>query len=178
MKPIALIGLRGTGKTTVGRRLAELLGGGFVDTDELLTTLAGRSIATIFATEGEAAFRRLESHAIGEALAHSPSVLSLGGGSLVRDENVALLADRVVFVWLTAPPATLAARVLADPSSALTRPALTGATLLEELLDLQTTRTGRFAALASLVVDTTSISPGDVADFIRRELQAKGPAFR
>jgi shikimate kinase len=75
-KCIALIGFRGCGKTTVGRELARLLGGECVDTDEVIVERAGRSIAEIFASEGESGFRKRESEAIREVVRTPPAVMA------------------------------------------------------------------------------------------------------
>src|SRR3954471_2851015 len=81
---ILLSGFMGAGKSTVGRRLAELAGVPFVDLDEAITARAGKSIAAIFAESGEAAFRALEAEELGRALeAQGPQVLALGGGALL-----------------------------------------------------------------------------------------------
>ncbi|MDQ3986410.1 MAG: shikimate kinase, partial [Actinomycetota bacterium] len=79
---IVLVGFMGAGKTTVGRALATRLGLGFVDTDELVETRAGASVAEIFATGGEAAFRELEREVAAEVLVGEDRVVALGGGAI------------------------------------------------------------------------------------------------
>lgn len=110
---IVLVGFMGAGKTTVGRAVAARLGRPFVDTDELIAAVAGRSIATIFAEDGEPFFRRLEAEAIIEVLTGAPAVVSLGGGAVgspaVRE---ALAGHRVVFLDVSYDEAL--ARVGAD----------------------------------------------------------------
>jgi len=108
---IALIGFMGTGKTTVGRLVAEQLRFGYVDTDELIQTQTDRSINDIFKTEGEAAFRALE-QAVVEALAlRSGSVIATGGGLPVNPNNLASLKRHALVVSLWSSPEKIWERV-------------------------------------------------------------------
>ncbi len=90
---VVLIGMPASGKSTVGKLLAERLGRKFIDTDELITEADGRSIPEIFAEDGEAHFRRLESEAIARAAAESSAVIATGGGAVLRGENVEALRE-------------------------------------------------------------------------------------
>jgi shikimate kinase len=112
---VALVGLMGSGKTTVGRRAAKLLDRPFVDADESFIPRYGRTVAEVVATEGEAAFRDKEAVLLGELLAvRSDLVIATGGGVVVRDANRALLGGPGVFVvYLHADPAFLASRTRA-----------------------------------------------------------------
>jgi len=113
----------GAGKSKVGVLVAERLGRPFVDTDDLIEAAAGRTIPGIFASDGEAAFRRMETEAIARALAGCPGVLALGGGAPTREENWALLRRADAFViYLRADPETILER-LADHDD---RPLLAG----------------------------------------------------
>lgn len=114
---VVLVGLMGSGKSTVGLALAERLGRQLLDTDALVEARAGRSIRDIFATDGEQAFRDLEAEVLAEVLAGStPAVVATGGGVVLREANRAALrlADARV-VWLCAEPATLLERVRSAP---------------------------------------------------------------
>jgi shikimate kinase len=82
---IILIGYRGSGKTTAGRRAAERLGWAFVDSDEEIVKRAGKSIRTIFGEDGEPAFRDLESAVVKELAPRPDHVISLGGGAVMRE---------------------------------------------------------------------------------------------
>src|SRR6202035_2258848 len=96
---VALVGFMASGKSTIGRKLARRLGAPFVDTDALVVRAHG-PIAAIFAGEGEAAFRRYELTAIGEALDATPAgVLALGGGALTDAKSCELLHDRAYRVF-------------------------------------------------------------------------------
>jgi shikimate kinase len=112
---VALVGLMGSGKTTVGRRAAKLLDRAFVDADESFIPRYGRTVAEVVAAEGEAGFRDKESELLGELLAvESPLVVATGGGVVVREANRALLRGPDVFVvYLHADPAFLASRTRA-----------------------------------------------------------------
>jgi shikimate kinase/3-dehydroquinate synthase len=111
---IVLIGFMGTGKTEVGRRLAEQLGRPFVDTDAIIERRAGRTVARIFAEDGEPAFRELESAAVAEAAAAPGRIIATGGGVPLRDDNMRHLRRHGVIVALTAAPQEILARVGPD----------------------------------------------------------------
>ena len=97
---IALIGMPGCGKTTGGRALADLLGRPFYDADEQIEARAGRKIPDIFAQDGEAAFRRLETEVLAELSRQSGAVIATGGGVVTREENRDLLRQNSTIVWL------------------------------------------------------------------------------
>ncbi|HEV8297050.1 MAG TPA: shikimate kinase [Acidimicrobiales bacterium] len=109
---IALVGMMGSGKSSVARRAARRLGLRHVDVDVEIERSAGCSIAALFASEGEGAFRDRETAALRAALdADEPVVIATGGGAVLRAENRALLRERATVVWLRAEPATLLGRV-------------------------------------------------------------------
>src|SRR5665213_4424801 len=116
---IGLIGYRGCGKTTVGRKLADRLWQPFADTDELIVQQAGKSISDIFAQSGEAAFRDLESKVFREVCQHPEGVVALGGGALDRPENREILkASGHKLIYLKCEPPELLRRIEADPQTA------------------------------------------------------------
>ncbi|MGH7789702.1 MAG: shikimate kinase, partial [Candidatus Binatia bacterium] len=104
MATVVLTGFMGTGKSSVGERLAARLGAPFVDTDLLIERRAGRPIAALFAAEGEAPFRALERQAIAEAVGVPRAVIATGGGAIVDAENLATLRAAAPIVCLTARP--------------------------------------------------------------------------
>lgn len=108
---IALIGFMGTGKSTVGRILAEHLHFTFVDTDELIESRAGKTIAGIFASDGEAVFRQLERDVVTELGARKKMVISTGGGLGANESNVASLKEHALVVCLWASPEMIWERV-------------------------------------------------------------------
>lgn len=110
-RTIALVGLMGAGKSTVGRRLAERLGREFFDSDAEIEKAAGLSISDIFALHGEADFRRGEKQVIRRLLERPPHVLATGGGAFLDADTRAMMRERAITVWLNADLETLWRRV-------------------------------------------------------------------
>jgi shikimate kinase len=108
---LALIGFMGTGKTSVGRLAAEQLHFEYLDTDELIQTHTGRTIADIFKTDGEAAFRALEKKVVAELANRNKTVVSTGGGLPANAENLASLKTHALVVCLWASPEKIWERV-------------------------------------------------------------------
>lgn len=168
--PISLIGYRGTGKTTVARLLAGLLGYDWVDADVEVELRAGKSIASIFADEGEQAFRDLEAAVVADLCQRESTVLALGGGAILREENRECLRACQQVVWLQASAETIAERIGGDPTTAGRRPNLTnrgGRTEIEQLL---ATREPIYRACATLEVDTEGKDPAEIAAEIAASL--------
>src|SRR5437762_10029536 len=111
MGAIVLTGFMGTGKSGVGRRLATRLGRAFVDTDQLVERRAGKSVAAIFADDGEPAFRALERDAVATAAARGDAVIAVGGGAVLDATNLTRLRAAGVVVCLTAAAETILRRV-------------------------------------------------------------------
>ncbi|HWQ32943.1 MAG TPA: shikimate kinase [Blastocatellia bacterium] len=101
--PIFLTGFMGSGKSTVGQALADLLGRPFIDLDTRIEAITNRSIPDIIASDGEERFRQLESETLREIAKMSNSVIALGGGAITREENRRLILDEGISVWLDAP---------------------------------------------------------------------------
>ncbi|WP_284125174.1 shikimate kinase [Parerythrobacter aestuarii] len=109
-RPIVLVGLMGVGKSTVGRRLASLIGRDFIDADEEIEDAAQMSISEIFAEFGEEYFRDGERRVIARLMEEKQGVIATGGGAFVNDETRALILDKSIAVWITADIATLVER--------------------------------------------------------------------
>lgn len=167
----ALVGYRGTGKTTVGRLLAERLGWRFVDADQRIEAIAGRPIAAIFAERGEPAFRDLEQSVLAELATADRLVLATGGGAVVRPANRPVLRRFGCVAWLTADPAVLADRLRAEADN---RPALTAAGTLGEIADVLAARTPFYREVADVTVGTDGLSPAEIAESILRSDVAAG----
>ncbi|MDQ1740499.1 MAG: shikimate kinase [Pseudonocardiales bacterium] len=156
---VVLVGLPGTGKSTVGAELARRLGVTFADSDELIAQQTGRSVGEIFAQQGEPAFRQLEADMIAEALAGFDGVLALGGGA-VTTESVRqdLLGSGVPVLQLCAEPAELLSRLAGSEP----RPLLAG-DAAGRLAELAETRSRLYAEVASVRIDTDGRSVTEVA---------------
>lgn len=162
---LVLIGYRGTGKTTVARELARRLGWDWVDADVEVELRAGKSIAAIFADDGEPRFRDLEAAVIAELAQRPRTVVAAGGGVVLRPENRAVLAEaREGVVWLRASVATLVARIAADATTAARRPALTAAGSVAEVGPLLAEREPLYQAVATVAIETDDRSPQAIVE--------------
>lgn len=150
-RPIALVGLMGAGKTTVGRRLAKALGLKFFDADKEIERAADRSVVEIFSDFGEEAFRDGERKVIARLLDEGPCVLALGGGAFANDATRAIVRDKAVTVWLKADLDTLMERV----SRRDTRPLLLTGDPRQVMAELMAKREAAYSQ-ADLTVDATS----------------------
>ncbi len=110
-RTVALVGLMGAGKSTIGRRLATALQLPFADADDEIVSAAGRSIQDIFKEHGECAFRRGERQVISRLLAGPVHVLATGGGAFIDPQTRALMKERAISIWLKAPLDVLMQRV-------------------------------------------------------------------
>jgi shikimate kinase len=168
--PIFLIGYRGTGKSAVARHLAERLGFDSIDADEEIERRAGKSIATIFADDGEPAFRNLESQLVAELARRRRTVIALGGGAVLRETNRIAIRAAGPVVWLTAPVDVIVARLATDPATAGRRPNLTKTGGRAEVEALLAERTPIYRECATLTVDTDGKTCAQVADEIAASL--------
>jgi len=177
---IALIGPRGSGKSSVGQLLARRLGWIFLDADVVLEQ-AGQSIRSLFATEGEAGFRDRESAVLAQLCQLPRHVIATGGGVILRAENRALLRRSAWVVWLTADVVTLSRRLADDVSTADRRPALTAvasAASTEEIAAILRIREPLYRECADAVVDTTDRNPEAIAEAIDLSFRARSERAR
>jgi shikimate kinase len=169
-RPIFLIGYRGAGKTSVARELATRLDYKWVDADDVVEKEAGKSIAEIFAEDGEQAFRDRESDAVAKLSRGQKIVISLGGGAVLRQENQKAIRAAGPVVWLTASVDTILKRLSADPTTASRRPNLTKTGGRAEVEALLAQRTPLYRQCATLVVDTDGKTAAEVAEEIAARL--------
>lgn len=167
-RSIALVGLSGTGKSTIAPLLVSHLGfGASIDLDRLIEERFGRTVEAIFSEDGEAAFRRAETDALAEALAGPPVVIAAGGGVVLAQENRSQLRSNATVVWLRASPAHLAER-LSDTAEA--RPLLAGDAHFA-LDRLASEREALYAEVADLIVDVEGL---DVAAVVAEVIRGVG----
>ena len=140
-RPIVLVGMMGAGKSTVGRRVANLLGRDFVDADEAIEQAAQMSVSEIFSQFGEAYFRDGERRVIARLIEQGHGVIATGGGAFVNDETRALILDQAIAVWIQADLATLVERT----SRRSTRPLLKNGNPAEILSRLSEQREAYYA---------------------------------
>lgn len=171
MPRLTLIGYRGTGKSTVARLVAERLGCGWRDADDVFERETGSGIADHFRDHGEPSFRALEAMILQRLLDDDESgVVATGGGVVLREENRRLLRRRGrPVVWLDAPAEVILERLVGDPSTAKARPALTAAGVLAEVPAILASREPLYAATADLRIDARG-TPQEVAERIERAL--------
>ena len=158
---ITLTGFMGSGKTTVGKVLADFLGCPFMDLDDLIVKKAGKSIPEIFAQDGEPAFRQLEARLLRQTVekyTENTVVLALGGGAVSAPASAALLREKTVCIYLRATLDTLLARLEGETAG---RP-LADASLADRLAS----REPIYEETAHVIIDTDGLSPDEVADEI------------
>lgn len=156
---VVLIGFMGCGKTTLGARLAQMLGMKFVDMDDLIVRKAGCSIPEIFAKDGEPGFRRIESAILDELGAGDHMVVSTGGGVVTVPENIPKLRAMGYVVWLNPPERAIWNRVSRNHS----RPLLRTPNPRQTVHDLLELRRPLYASAADLEADTKDLTPGEAA---------------
>ena len=165
---VVLTGLRGSGKSTIGRVLARLLGYGFRDTDKDIVRRAGMSINDIVAQHGWAHFRALERQVVAAVARLHKHVIAVGGGALMDADNARIIKENSVVVLLVCDLPVLAARIARHSH----RPSLTGQGPAEaEIAQVWEERRERYHAVADLAYDVSAQSRSE-ADDLRRKAEA------
>ncbi len=167
-KTIALVGLMGVGKSSIGRRLASALAMPFQDADSEVEAAAGRSVIDIFEDYGEAAFRDGERRVIARLLEGPPHVLATGGGAFLDAQTRQVISRRAVSIWLKADLAVLARRVGRKD----TRPLMAGKDPLA-VLEQQASERYDIYAQADIVVETGETAHHVAVDAIIKALAAR-----
>ena len=156
----------GCGKSSVGRRLSQLLCCPFMDLDAVIEQQTGRSIPEIFATDGEATFRQMEWNALTTIVCESPSenlILSLGGGTVMTPECSELIQERTECIYLRTSVDTLVGRLANEAAG---RPLLAGADLRNRIDSLMSNRASIYERTAHHIIDTDGLSIDEVAQSI------------
>jgi shikimate kinase len=167
---IALVGMPGSGKSTVGRMLARHLGTRFVDSDHEIEARIGASIRTFFEQHGEARFRDIEHEALDDLTAGSGGIIATGGGAVLRDDNRALLRERTHVVYLRSSPEELFKRLRHDTQ----RPLLQVRDPLKRLRDLFELRDPLYLDAAHFVIETGRPSVGTLVNMVASQLELAG----
>ena len=162
---IALIGFMGAGKTTIGKILSAELRKDFLDLDTLIENSAGKSIAQIFAADGETAFRRMESSMLQESLNRKSAVIACGGGAILSAENRRLLKQKALTIWLWAPVEVCLSRVT-DHS----RPLLNGPQPKQAAASLLESRKFLYARAGDLLIDNSITDARMISRMIADEI--------
>lgn len=170
MTRIALVGLPGSGKTTIGRQLARRLGVEFVDSDAHIEQALGCSIREFFEREGEGRFRDIEEATIDELTGAGQGVLSSGGGVVLRANNRRHLHERCKVVYLRSSPEEVYRRLRHDRN----RPLLQVADPLQRLKDLYAARDPLYRETAHFVIDTGRPSVATVVNMIIMQIDLSG----
>lgn len=169
-KNLALVGLMGAGKTTVGKALAKRLGRQFFDSDHEIEARCGVRIPTIFEMEGEEGFRDRETHAIDALTQRSDIVLATGGGAVLRPENRQFLHERCVVIYLRATPHDLWIRTRHDKN----RPLLQTEDPKAKLEQLFQLRDPFYREVAHFVIDTGKPSVAQLVNTVLMQLELAG----
>ena len=166
---LILIGYRGSGKTTVGKKLASRLWWKFIDTDALIVQVAGKSIKDIFEQDGEPKFRALETAAVQEACGMQDHIIALGGGAVQKDENRAIIkASGHKVIYLRCQPDILLQRIQADTATAMNRPNLTALGGIAEIQNLLAQREPLYRELMTSELDLSNLTPDEAVVHISR----------
>lgn len=163
-----IIGPRGAGKTTIGKRLAETASYPFIDTDALILQRAGMTIAEFVKLNGWEQFRQLETEVL-TSLSQLPSVISTGGGIILAPENRQFMRDTGTVIYLNASVDVLADRLSAAPE-AEQRPSLTGKSILDEISEVMATREPLYLSTAHHIIDAQM----PVETIVRQLIQLTG----
>ncbi len=163
---IVLIGYRCTGKTSVGKRLAERLGIPFFDTDELIQRDAGKTIRELVAAEGWNAFRARERAIIKQLPLSADAVIAAGGGAIMDAANRKALKEKGLCVWLMADVKTIVERMRDDKARAAQRPPLSGDGLEQETAKILEARRPFYQEMADCTIDTSGKGIAAIGDEI------------
>ncbi|MFH1300082.1 MAG: shikimate kinase [Planctomycetota bacterium] len=173
MTVMTLIGYRGSGKSSVAAPLAERHGFNWLDADDEIERVAGKSIAQIFADEGESHFRQIEREVMQNLLQRDKLIIAAGGGAILNAETRREMRDAGPVIWLKASVAALEQRISQDATTTSRRPALTAsASPREEIQNLLDQRDPVYRECATITVETDSKTVSQIVDEIMDSLDS------
>jgi shikimate kinase len=170
MKPLALVGMPGGGKSTVGRHLARSLQERFVDSDTEIERRIGCPIRVFFEREGEASFRDIEQEVVAELIGRQAGVIATGGGTVLREANRQALHGRTTVVYLRSTPEELFRRLRHD----MHRPLLQVADPMRKLRDLYAERDPLYRKTAHFIIETGRPSVHTLVNMVLMQLELAG----
>ena len=170
---VILTGFRATGKSAVGKQLAERIGYRFLDTDGELVSSVHCSIAEFVREHGWKAFREKEQELLEHLACMHKIVISTGGGAVLHKQAWQKLREQGLVVWLQADARTISERLLKDPVSVTQRPSLTGNGTHEEVAEILAQRESSYREGSDLAIDTTDKSPEEIAILVEHVIRDK-----
>ena len=170
---IVLIGYRCSGKTSVGKIIANRMKRSFLDTDMMIEDMAGYSIEEMVSMKGWTHFRDLEKGIIKEVSEESNQVIATGGGVVMDEDNVKNLKRNGFIVWLKGDIDVLKARMEEDHGSGQIRPSLTGANPMDEIKRVLDIRNSYYSRAGDFIIDTSRLSTEEVAELIIEEAKER-----
>jgi shikimate kinase len=173
---IALIGFRASGKSLVGKLLAQELNFSYVDMDERLVAASGRSIDQWVQDQGWESFRKAESELLKELVREQGLIVATGGGVVLSADNRKLLKDHFLVIWLKASPETTYARMCGDPNTETNRPAFTSLPLREEIRKILAERARLYQETAHITLATDAALPEKLVSKVKDELSQRREA--
>jgi shikimate kinase len=168
---VILTGYRATGKSSIGKILADMLGYGFIDTDNAIEKRQGETIAEMVSRGGWDLFRRKEEDVLLELARSRNKVIATGGGSVMHENAWAKLRENALVVWLTADVKTICQRLAADSDTEDQRPALTELGTMNEIGMVLSERQSLYKKSSDLTLNTEGKTPDEVAERILAEMK-------
>ena len=168
---IVLIGFRGTGKSTVGKLLANRLERDFIDSDKYIEDSTGKTIKHIFEGDGEEGFRKIEADVIAKLSGMDNKIVAVGGGAILRKDNVSNLKDNGFLILLEATPEIIHNRITQDKKTTQQRPSLTGKKPLDEIKHLLEQRKYPYKNAADYTINTSYVACKDIVNEIIKAIK-------
>ena len=168
-----LIGYRCTGKSSVGKMLAGILGRPFIDTDSLLVSESGSSIKEIVADQGWEGFRKIEHDILKQVCLTDRQVVATGGGIVLNDANVIRMKKTGMLIWLKAAPGTIEKRMMGDQNTEDFRPSLTSKDTLVEIEETLAERESLYTRAMNFHVETDDLPVNEICDTIINRIRGQ-----